>query len=120
MSEYINEFIAEIDGSDMDPKAKTDEIKRITTKVNLMNLYWMMCNGLDTYEQARLAVDLHKDAYADSVRCYGEDEATFKNACQGSRKANLEFRYIILNEIIEEGSEEEDRDFDKWEGTDPD
>ena len=102
MSEYINEFIAEIDGSDMEPKEKVKEIKSLTTKVNLMNLYWMMCNGLDTYEQARLAVDLHKDAYADSVRCYGEDEATFKNACQGSRKANLEFRYIILNEIIEE------------------
>ena len=102
LSEYINEFIAEIDGSDMEPKEKVKEIKSLTTKVNLMNLYWMMCNGLDTYEQARLAVDLHKDAYADSVRCYGEDEATFKNACQGSRKANLEFRYIILNEIIEE------------------
>ena len=25
-----------------------------------------------------------------------------------------------INEIIEEGSEEEDYDFDKWEGTDPD
>ena len=102
LSEYVTEFIAEVDGSDLEPKAKTDEIKRITTKVNLMNLYWMMCNGLDTYEQARLAVDLHKDAYADSVRCYGEDEATFKNACSGSRKGNLEFRYIVLKEIIEE------------------
>ncbi len=25
-----------------------------------------------------------------------------------------------INEIIEEGNEEEDHDFDKWEGTDPD
>ena len=101
LSEYINEFIAEIDGSDMEPKEKVKEIKSLTTKVNLMNLYWMMCNGIDTYQQARLAVDLHRAAYADSVRCYGEDEATFKNACQGSRKSNLEFRYIVLSEIIE-------------------
>ena len=101
LSEYVAEFIAEVDGSDMEPKEKTKEIKRLTTKVNLMNLFWMMCKGIDTYQQARLAVDLHKAAYDDSVRCYGDDEATFKTACQGSRKSNLEFRYIVLNEIIE-------------------
>ena len=101
LSEYVAEFIAEVDGSDMEPKEKTKEIKRLTTKVNLMNLFWMMCKGIDTYQQARLAVDLHKAAYDNSVRCYGEDEATFKTACQGSRKSNLEFRYIVLNEIIE-------------------
>ena len=48
LSEYVNEFIAEIDGSDMEPKEKVKEIKSLTTKVNLMNLYWMMCNGIDT------------------------------------------------------------------------
>ena len=108
LSEYITEMIAEVDGSDMEPKEKVKEIKRLTTKVNLMNLFWMMCNGIDTYEQARLAVDLHKAAYANSVRCYGEDEATFKNACSGSRKPNLEFRYIVLTEIIQEVRKQED------------
>jgi hypothetical protein len=102
LSEYVIEMIAEVDDSDMESVEKTKEIKRLTTKVNLMNLYWMMCHGVDTYEQARLAVELHKESYANSVRCYGEDEATFKNACQGSRKANLEFRYIVLTEIVKE------------------
>ena len=102
LSEYVGEMIAEVDGSDMEPKEKTKEIKKLTTKVNLMNLFWMMCNGVDTYEQASLAVQLHQEAYANGIRCYGDDEATFKTACQGSRKPNLEFRYIVLNEIIEE------------------
>ena len=102
LSEYVSEMIAEVDGSDLEPKEKTKEIKKLTTKVNVMNLFWMMCNGVDTYEQARLAVQLHQEACANSIRCYGDDEATFKVACQGSRKSNLEFRYIVLNEIIEE------------------
>ena len=55
-------MIAEVDGSDMEPKEKTKEIKKLTTKVNVMNLFWMMCNGVDTYEQARLAVQLHQEA----------------------------------------------------------
>ena len=102
LSEYVSEMIAEVDGSDMESKEKAKEIKKLTTKVNLMNLFWMMCNGVDTYEQARLAVQLHQEACANSIRCYGDDEATFNIACQGSRKSNLEFRYIVLNEIIEE------------------
>ena len=60
-----------------------------------------MCNGIDTYPQAVEAVKLHQEAYANSNRTYGPDEATFKNACSGSSAANIEFRYIILKGIID-------------------
>ena len=83
-------------------KASTKKEKQaLKTKSLTQNLFWLMCNGIDTYPQAVEAVKLHQEAYANSNRTYGPDEATFKNACSGSSAANIEFRYKILKGIID-------------------
>ncbi len=78
------------------------EKKALKTKSITQNLFWMMCNGIDTYAEAVKAVKLHQEAYANVNLTYGPDEATFKNACSGSSGANIEFRYIVLSRIIAE------------------
>ena len=84
-------------------KASTKKEKQaLKTKSLTQNLFWLMCNGIDTYPQAVEAVKLHQEAYANSNKTYGPDEATFKNACSGSSAANIEFRYIVLKGIIDE------------------
>ena len=62
------------------------------------------------YEQATEAVRLHEVAYNNKDRFFGEkgeeyDDLTFKNACEGSRAVNIEYRYVILSEIIQEVTE---------------
>ena len=66
----------------------------------------MMCNGIETYAEAVLAAKLHQEAYADENVRYGEDQATFKNACSGTGLSNIEFRYIILSRIINDVNSE--------------
>ena len=84
-------------------------LKRKTT---VLNLFWMMCNGINTYEQAVEAMKLHdeeylrKDKFFTDVYEYAEneeivgDDLTFKNSCEGTRKLNIEHRYLILTDII--------------------
>ena len=84
-------------------------LKRKTT---VSNLFWMMCNGINTYEQAVEAVKLHdeeylrKDKFFTDVYEYDEneeivgDDLTFKNSCEGTRRINIEHRYLILTDII--------------------
>ena len=98
LSDWISKMIDE---------ASTDEEKKyLKTKSLIQNLFYMMCNGVETYEEAVLAVDLHRKAYSDTTITYGPDEATFKNACSGSSAANVEFRYIILSRILAEVKKE--------------
>ena len=86
-------------------EASTDkEKKHLKTKSFIQNLFWMMCNGIETYEEAVEAAKLHQEAYADNNVTYGEDQATFKNACSGTGLSNIEFRYIILSRIVGEVS----------------
>ena len=101
LSEYIGQMI---DAAD----SKEDKAK-LKRKVVVQNLFWMMCNGVATYEQAVEAVRLHEVAYNNKDRFFGEkgkdyDDLTFKNACEGSRAVNIEYRYEILSEIIQEVS----------------
>ena len=92
--DFINQLIDEADSK--------DEVNKIKRKSTIQNLFWMMFNGIVTYQQAKVAVELHEKAYTNYTRTYGDDEATFKIACSGSRKANIEFRYMVLKEIIDE------------------
>lgn len=101
LSDYIGQMI---DAAD----SKEDKAK-LKRKAFLQNLFWMMCNGVVTYEQATEAVRLHEVAYNNKNRFFGEkgeeyDDLTFKNACEGSRLVNIEYRYEILSEIIQEVS----------------
>tara|TARA_B100000287_G_scaffold75193_1_gene67081 strand:- start:1278 stop:2621 length:1344 start_codon:yes stop_codon:yes gene_type:complete len=89
--------------SKMIDAASTKEGKKaLKTKSLTQNLFWMMCNGINSYADAVKAVKLHQEAYANENFRYGPDKATFKNACSGSSAANIEFRYIVLSRIIEE------------------
>ena len=61
----------------------------------------MLCNGLpNAYEDVVKAVELHHEAYVNTGLTYSDDLATFYNACSGTSRKNMEFRYIILSRII--------------------
>jgi len=79
------------------------DLKVLTRASAVQNLYWMMCHGVDTYEQVVRAVELHNTAYNDKDRTFtcGEDEKTFKECCNGMSAENLKARHIVFNEIIE-------------------
>mgnify|MGYP003312333887 FL=1 len=79
--------------------------KMIKRRSTWQNLFWMMCHGILTYEQSVEALKLHEEAYKNKDRFKDpeggdHDDLTFKNSCEGSRAINIEFRYEILNEII--------------------
>lgn len=78
-------------------------IKPLTRASAVQNLYWMMCNGIDTYEQVVAAVKQHDAAYNDKNRTFtcGDDDKTFKECCNGMSSENLKARYTVFNEIIE-------------------
>ena len=70
-----------------------------------------MYNGLTTYEQFQQAVELHDKAYFDKKNTFYPnwsdakddqqyDDLTFKNACEGSRAINMEFRCLQLGQIL--------------------
>ena len=61
-----------------------------------------MCNGIDTYDQAVTAIELHNDAYTNKDRTFvcGDDEKTFKECCNGMSGENLKARHIVFEEII--------------------
>ena len=98
LSSYITQMI--------DEATSKEEVVKLKRKVVLQNLFWMMCNGINSYEHAQQALELHEKAYTDKTLFFapkGEenDDLTFKNACEGSRKVNVEFRHRVLTEIVD-------------------
>ena len=79
-----------------------NNFKPFTRTSAVQNLYWMMCNGLETYDQVVAAVKLHDSAYNDKNRTFicGDDHKTFKECCNGMSAENLKARYTVFNEII--------------------
>ena len=65
-----------------------------------LNLFWMMCNGIDTYEQAVNAVILHEELY--NSRTTNERGRTFKWACGCLGMENNAIRMIEVPAIVEE------------------
>ena len=90
--DWINQMI-----DDADDATTIKEIKRKTT---VQNLIFMMTHGIKTYEQAVAAVQLMNDEYKSGNAII--DDVTYKNACEGFRKVNVEIRYQILTQIIDE------------------
>ena len=86
---------------------KKNKIDFTVTKASIQNLFWMFCNGLNSYDEVVQAVELYQKAHADTSITYSDDEATFKNACSGVSKKNMEFRYIILSRIVDEVREDD-------------
>ena len=95
----------------IDEKITKEDKKLLKRKSLIQNLFYMMYNGLTTYEQIQEAVELHDRAYFDKKNTFYPnwsnadddlqfDDLTFKNACEGSRAINMEFRCLQLNKII--------------------
>ena len=74
--------------------------KVILRKSSVMNLFWMINNGIDTYDRAVEALHLHEEAYLDKDLRNDSDES-FKWACGGTGTKNMEFRMQVLPEIVE-------------------
>lgn len=100
---YYDKFVEMMDFISQMIDDKILDVKVLTRSSAVQNLYWMMCNGVDTYEQAVAAVEAHEKAYKNKDLTYtcGDDEKTFKECCNGMSKENLEFRHIIFSEILE-------------------
>ena len=73
--------------------------KVILRKSSVMNLFWMINNGIDTYDRAVEALHLHEEAYADKDLRNDADES-YKWACGGTGTKNMEFRMQVLPEIV--------------------
>ena len=95
----------------IDEKITKEDKKLLKRKALLQNLFYMMYHGLTTYEQVQQAVELHDKAYFDKKNVFYPnwsdadtdkqfDDLTFKNACEGSRAINMEFRYRQLTKIL--------------------
>ena len=72
----------------------------------IRNIYWMMCNGLETYEEVAIALKCHEE-YEDSDEVYEsasplKDPQTFKDACRGTGPDNIEICHMIFQKIITE------------------
>ena len=73
--------------------------KVILRKSSVMNLFWMINNGIDTYDRAVEALHLHEEAYKDKDLRNDADES-YKWACGGTGAKNMEFRMQVLPEIV--------------------
>lgn len=92
LMDWITQMIDEADDA--------TTIKEIKRKTTVQNLLFMMSHGIKTYEQAVTAVQLMNDEYKSGNAII--DDITYKNACEGFRKVNVEIRYQILTQIIDE------------------
>lgn len=72
----------------------------ILRKSSVTNLFWMMNNGIETYDQAVEALHLHEEAYTDKDLRNDADD-TYKWACGGSGAKHMQFRMQVLPEIVE-------------------
>jgi len=97
----------------IDEASGKEEKKLLKRKSLIQNLFFLMYNGLTTYEQVKDAIVLHDKAYNDKSNFFFPkwsekveheqfNDLTFKNACEGSRRINMQFRYCQLTKIMSE------------------
>ena len=100
---YFDKFVELMDFMTLLIQEEILDLKALTRASAVQNLYWMMCHGIDTYDQVVRAVELHNAAYIDKDRTFtcGEDDKTFKECCNGMSAENLKVRHTVFNEIIE-------------------
>lgn len=100
---YFDKFVEMMDFISLMIDEKILEEKSLTRASAVQNLFWLMCNGVDTYDQAVEAIQLHEKAYKDknlTAMC-GDEEKTFRECCDGKSKDNFEFRYVVFSEILD-------------------
>ena len=104
--------LAEILSRLIDETSSKEDVKYLKTKTLIQNLFFMMYHGeLSSYDHIKEAIELHKKAYNDKSNFFYPkwstkeehkdfDDLTFRNACEGARKINIEFRYLQLMKIV--------------------
>ena len=99
---YSDKFIELMDFITLMIQENILDEKILTRSSAVQNLYWMMCNGIDTYDQAVDAVELHNNAYINKSRTFvcGDEDKIFKECCNGMSGENLKARHIVFKEII--------------------
>lgn len=76
--------------------------KVITRASSCMNLLWMMCNGIDTYDDAVQAVKFHERYYQDRDTLMNENGCNYNWACGSLGFENNRIRMGVLTDIIKE------------------
>ena len=83
----LNQYIIDLDD------------KLISTP-SVMNLFWALFNGVDSMEQAHNFLELHHKARLDKDLVNNEGD-NYKWACGGLGGKNIEFRMIVLPQIVD-------------------
>lgn len=103
---YVEKFLLLADYIDRMIDDNWEDLSQtaIIKKSSVVNLFWMMCNGIETYEQAVEAMYLHEESYKDKTLVNDADD-TYKWACGGMGLKNMEFRMQVLPQIVEKSLE---------------
>ena len=91
LSEYISFMHTDED-------VKYDE-KVLNRSSLAINLFWMICNGISTYEQVVEALTLHEKVYTDYTKV-NDSGNNYVWACGGTGAKNNEFRIKVLSDIV--------------------
>lgn len=95
LADYVTAMIVDND--------VTLEDKVIIRPSTVMNLFWMMCNGIETYNQVVEAVILHEQSYKNTT--FVNDEGNnYVWACGSLGTKNNELRMKVLSKIVSEVS----------------
>lgn len=77
-----------------------DKEKVLLRPGSVMNLFWMMVNGVETYTDACSAVIAHENAYRDTT-LVNDDGNNYVWACGALGAKNNEMRMKVLSKILE-------------------
>ena len=88
----------------IDDKDVKIESKFITRPYTVMNMFWLMMNGLDTYEEVVTAMEEYDKSLKvkDNVWLYMNEKGNnLVWACNGQGTMNNKMKMAVLNEILE-------------------
>ena len=91
LAEYITQMIED----------EVLSVKAIIRPVSCMNLLWMLCNGISTYEQAVEAMIEHEELYQRKDDILNDNGRNFTWACGFLGNENNEIRMKVLPVIIQ-------------------
>lgn len=97
LADYINVMISD---DNFTFGNKTDKVKVLSRGSTVMNLYWMMVNGINSYEEVCAAVIDHEKSYKDSS-FINDDGNNYVWACGGLGAKNNEMKMKVLTNIME-------------------
>ena len=98
LSDYVTAMIADDEFTFGEGIDKEKVISRPST---VMNLFWMMINGIESYEDVCAAVIAHEKAYKDTS-FVNDDGNNYVWACGGLGAKNNEMKMKILPQIVEQ------------------